>query len=129
MSSQFNYIGVGVARRSNGSTYSSIVFIEGPDRTRPIARMRTRSVSGRTVRFTWSAVDPRLQTHTAGIGSYNVALRIDNGPYVQIRTRTSRTALTLFNRARGHWYTVRIQARDRRGNLSAWSIGKRAWVP
>jgi uncharacterized protein YkwD len=129
MSNRYNYLGVGVARRSNGSTYSSIVFIEGPDRTAPIARMLTRSVSGRTVRFTWTGSDARLQTHTSGLKNFNVALRVDSGAYVQIRTGTTMTSLTLRNRARGHWYTVRVQARDNRGNLSAWSTGKRAWVP
>jgi uncharacterized protein YkwD len=129
MSSHYNYVGIGVARRSNGATYASIVFLEGTDRTRPLARMRTRSVTGRTIRYTWSATDPRLQTHTAGIRDYNVQLRVDNGAYVQIRTATTSTSLSLLHRARGHWYTIRVQARDRRGNLSAWSHGLRAWVP
>ena len=128
MSSRFNYIGIGVARGSNGSTYSSLVFLEGPDRTRPIAHIRSKSVSGRTVRWTWSATDIKLQTHTAGIKSYNVQYRVGNGAYVQIRTNTTRTSLTLLHRARGHWYTVRVQAKDRRGNLSSWSHGVRAWV-
>lgn len=129
MSSRFNYFGVGVARRSNGSTYSAIVFLEGPDHTRPIARMRTRTVSGTNLKFTWSATDTRLQTHTAGIKDYNIELRIDNGTYVQIRTSTSKTSLSLLHRARGHWYSVRVQARDKRGNLSVWSSGLRTWVP
>ncbi len=129
MSSRFNYLGVGVARRSNGWTYAAIVFLEGPDRTRPVARMRTRSVSGTNLRFTWSGTDVRLQTHTAGIRNYNVELRVDNGKYVRIRTATTRTSMSLLHRARGHWYSVRVQARDRRGNLSAWSSGLRAWVP
>lgn len=129
MSSRFNYVGVGVARRANGSTYAAIVFLEGPDRTRPIAHMRTRTRTGTNLRFTWSATDPRLQTHTAGIKNYNVELRIDNGAYVQIRTATTRTSLSLLHRPRGHWYSVRVQARDKRGNLSAWSRGLRAWVP
>jgi uncharacterized protein YkwD len=129
MSSRFNYFGVGVARRSNGSTYAAIVFLEGPDHTQPIARMRTRTVTGRNIKFTWSAKDIRLQTHTAGIKNYNVELRVDNGAYVQIRTATQKTSLSLLNRARGHWYSVRVQARDKRGNLSAWSHGLRAWVP
>lgn len=129
MSSRFNYVGVGVARRSNGSTYAAIVFLEGPDRTRPIARMRSRTVNGRNLRFTWSATDPRLQTHTAGIRDYNVELRVGNGAYVRIRTATTNTSVSLLHRARGHWYSVRVQARDRRGNLSAWSRGLRAWVP
>ena len=129
MSTHYNYMGIGVARRSNGSTYASIVFLEGPDRTRPIAKMKTRTVSGRDIRFTWSATDPKLQTHTAGIKDYNVELRVDDGGYVQIRTATTKTSLSLLNRPRGHWYSVRVQARDRRGNLSAWSHGLRAWVP
>ncbi len=129
MSSHFNYFGVGVARRSNGSTYSSIVFLEGPDRSRPIARMRTRTVSGTSVKWTWSATDAKLQTHTSGIKSYNVEYRVDNGAYVQIKTGTTRTWLRLLHRQRHHWYTVRVQAKDRRGNLSAWSHGIRAWVP
>jgi uncharacterized protein YkwD len=129
MSSKFNYFGVGVARRSNGATYAAIVFLEGPDRTRPVARMRTRAVSGTNIRFTWSATDTRLQTHTAGIKNYNVELRVDNGAYVQIRTATTKTSLSLLHRPRGHWYTVRVQARDHHGNLSAWSRGLRAWVP
>lgn len=129
MSSKFNYIGVGVARRSNGSTYAAILFIEGPDRTRPHARMRTRTVTGTSIKFTWSATDTRLQTHTAGIRDYNVEVRVDNGAYVRIRTATRKTSLSLLHRARGHWYSVRVQARDKRGNLSAWSRGLRAWVP
>jgi uncharacterized protein YkwD len=129
MSSSFNYIGVGVARRSNGSTYATILFLEGPDRTRPIARMRTRTRSGTSLRFTWTGTDVRLQTHTAGIRDYNVELRVDNGAYVRVRTATTWTSLSLLHRARGHWYSVRVQARDRRGNLSGWSSGMRAWVP
>ncbi len=129
MSSRFNYVGIGVARRSDGSTYSSLVFLEGPDRTRPIAHMRTKTVSGRNIKWTWSATDTRLQTHTAGIKSYNVEVRVDNGAYVQIRTNTIKTSLSLLSRPRGHWYTVRVQAKDRRGNLSGWTHGLRAWVP
>jgi uncharacterized protein YkwD len=129
LSSRYNYLGVGFARRSNGTTYASLVFLEGPDRTRPIAHMRTKSVSGTTVRFSWSASDPLLQTHTAGIRNYTVQLRVDSGPYVTIRTNTTSRSLRLLHRAHGHNYTVRVQARDRRGNLSAWSSGLRARVP
>ena len=90
--------------------------------------MRTKSVTGTTVRFTWSATDPLLQTHTAGIMSYNVQLRVDSGPWVTIRTNTTSLAVLLRHRARGHHYSVRVQATDRRGNQSAWSAGLRAWV-
>ena len=129
MSNRYNYLGVGVARRTNGTTYASLVFLEGPDRTRPTARMQTHSRSGTTVHFSWSGADVRLQTHTAGLQDFNVAYRVDFGPYIQIRTGTTRTSLTLYHRAHGHWYTVRVQSRDRRGNLSFWSHGVRVWVP
>ncbi len=66
MSNRYNYLGVGVARRTNGTTYASLVFLEGPDHTRPTARMQTHTRSGTTIRFTWSGRDTRLQTHTAG---------------------------------------------------------------
>ena len=52
MSSRFNYLGIGVARRSNGATYASIVFLEGPDRTAPTAKMHSR-----TVQWSGSQVD------------------------------------------------------------------------
>lgn len=129
MSSRFNYLGIGVARRSNGATYASIVFLEGPDRTAPTAKMHSRTVHGRDLKWTWTGADVRLQTHTAGLKSYNVELRIDNGAYVQIRTNTTKTSLSLLHQARGHWYSVRVQAKDKRGNLSAWSHGMRAWLP
>lgn len=129
MSSRYNYLGVGFARRSNGTTYASLTFIEGPDRTRPIAHMRTKSVSGTTVGFTWSASDPLLQIHTAGIRNYTVQVRVDSGPYVTIRTNTTSRSIRMIHRARGHYYTVRVLAHDRRGNVSAWSSGLRAWVP
>jgi uncharacterized protein YkwD len=129
MSSKYNYMGIGVARSSNGRTYASIVFLEGPDRTAPTARMTSKTESGRNIKWTWTGVDRKLQTHTAGIRSFNVQLRVDNGQYVQIRTDTTKRSLSLLNQARGHWYSVRVQAKDKRGNLSGWTHGMRAWIP
>lgn len=130
MSSRFNYLGIGVAYRSTAATtYASIAFLEGPDRTKPGARMRAKSVSGTTIRFTWSGSDPLLQTHTAGLRDFNVQYRVDSGAWVQIRTATTATAIALSSRLRGHSYTIRVQARDRRANLSSWSAGLRVWVP
>lgn len=130
MSSRFNYLGIGVAYRSaTATTYASIVFLEGPDRTAPWARMRTKSVSGTTIRFTWSGADRLLQTHTAGLRDFNVQYRVDSGAWRQIRTATTATSIALSSRQRGHYYTIRVQARDRRANLSSWSAGLRVWVP
>lgn len=129
MSPDYNYVGIAFALRSDGSTYASIVFLEGPDRTRPSARMTTRSRSGTTVRFGWAGSDPRLQTHTAGLRDFNVRYRVDGGTWHRIRTATAATSITLRYRARGHSYWISVQDRDRRGNLSAWSTPFRVWVP
>lgn len=129
MSSRMNYMGIGVARTSSGRTFASIVFIEGPDRTAPTARMTGKTESGRTVKWTFTGADRKLQTHTAGLKSFNVELRVDNGAYVQIRTNITKRSVSLLHLERGHWYSVRVQSKDRRGNLSGWSHGMRAWIP
>lgn len=129
MSPDYNYVGIAFALRSDGSTYASIVFLEGPDRTRPKAGMTTRSRSGTTVRFGWAGSDPRLQTHTAGLRDFNVRYRVDNGTWHRIRTATTATSITLRYRAHGHSYWISVQSRDRRGNLSPWSTPSRIWVP
>ena len=130
MSANYNYLGIGLATTaSGGATYASIVLLEGPDRTAPVARMRTKSVLGATIAFSWSGTEPLLQTHTAGLRDFNVAYRVDSRAWVQIRSATLATTLVLRNRAHGHWYAIRIQARDWRANLSPWSAALRVWVP
>lgn len=124
MSPRFNYVGVGFAYRSSSrQTFGSIVFLEGPDRTPPVAKMASKRSIVTTVHFAWSDWDPRLQTHTAGIRDFNIGYQVDGGPIRVIRTATTQHSITLPARARGHTYTVRVQARDRAGNLSGWSTG------
>ena len=130
MSADYNYVGIGLTyAASSGATYASIALLEGPDRTAPVARMRTKSVLGTTIAFSWSGVDPLLQTHTAGLRDFNVQYRVDDLYWVQIRSATRATALVLRGRAHSHWYAIRIQARDWRANLSPWSTALRVWVP
>lgn len=130
MSSSFNYIGVGVARRSaNGATYVSAVMTESVDHTRPGARMTAGSRSGTTVAWNWTGWDPKLQTHTAGLRNFDVQYRIDSGTWRTIRTGITATGLSLRERPRGHSYGLRVRSRDRRGNLSAWTSELRIWVP
>ncbi len=114
---------------ASATTYATIAFLEGADRTAPWGRMRTKSVSGTTIRFTWAGSDPLLQTHTAGLRDFNVQYRVDSGAWTQIRTATTATSIALSSRRHGHYYTIRVQARDRRGNLSSWSAGLWVWVP
>ncbi len=129
-SRSFNYVGVGFAYRSgNGTIWASMVFSESRDHTRPVAKHGRATASGTTVRFSWSGHDRRLQTHTAGLRSFDVQMRRDHGTWHTIRDNTTRTSLTLRDRARGHWYWFRVQAADRRGNLSRWTTAVRVWVP
>lgn len=129
-SGTFNYIGAGVAYRSaDGTTYASVVVTESRDHTRPVARNGSLGRSGTTLTFRWSGYDPRLQTHTAGLRSFDVQLRRDGGTWHTIRNDTTATSLVLRDRARGHWYSLRVQAADRRGTLSRWTSEIRIWVP
>ena len=128
-SSTFNYIGIGIARAANGSTWSSILFTESVDHTRPAARNGSLTASGATIRFAWWGYDPLLQTHTAGLRSFDVLYRVDWGTWHLLRNDTTSRWLTLYGRARHHYYSFRVQAADRRGNLSAWTPVKRIWLP
>ena len=129
-SATYNYIGVGIARASDGSTWSSVMFTESVDHTPAVAHNGSLTRIGATsLHFTWSGTDPLLQTHTAGLRGFNVQYRVDGGAWYQIRTMTTMTWLGLSNRRHGHYYSFRVQASDKRGNLSAWTAEKRIWVP
>jgi len=129
-SSRFNYVGLAFVRRSNGSTVVFGAFVEDLDHTPAIARNGSLTRIGATsLHFTWSGADPLLQTHTAGLRGFNVQYRVDGGTWHRIRTMTTRTWLGMSNRAHRHYYSFRVQASDRRGNLSAWTAVKRIWVP
>jgi uncharacterized protein YkwD len=129
-SSRFNYIGVGFSyRASNNTTWASMVFAESKDHTGPVAHKAGLDANGTTIVFKWKGHDRQLQTHTAGLGTYDVQYRVDDGSWRTIRNDTTTTSLTLRNRAHGHWYRFRVQAKDRRGNLSEWTSAGKVWVP
>ena len=128
-SASYNYMGIGFVRRSDGTTWASIVFTESPDHTAPAVHNGVHWRSGTTLHFSWSGRDVPLQTHTAGLRSFDVRYRVDSGAWKQIRSGTTSTSLTLLNRAHRHWYSVSVRARDRRGNLSRWTTVVRIWVP
>ncbi len=130
MSTAFNYVGVGVAYRSaTGATYASMIFTESADHTTPVGLMVSASRTGSSVTFKWRGYDRRLQTHTAGLRNFDVAYRVDAGTWRLIRTYTTTTWVTLTGRPSGHGYSIRVRARDGRGNLSSWSSTLRVWVP
>jgi hypothetical protein len=130
MSGKFNYIGVGIAYRStNGTTWGSVVLTESLDHTVPWAKMTGRSYVGTSVYFAWSGGDTTLQTHTAGLKNFDVQYRVDSGTWSVIRTGTTARSLSLTGRAHGHWYGLRVRARDNRGYVSGYSAELRVWVP
>jgi Cysteine-rich secretory protein family len=129
-SRSYNYIGVGFARRSkNGTTWASIVFTDSRDHTRPVAKNGSLARSGTTITFRWAGHDRRLQRRTAGLKSFDVQMRRDNGTWRTIRDNTTATKLTLRHRKHGHYFWFRVQSQDRRGNLSKWTKPVRVWVP
>ena len=130
LSDRLNYIGVGLAyRSSNHKTFSSAVLSESPDHTRPVARVTGASRSGDDLRWTYNGYDPRLQTHTAGLRDYDVQYRVGSGTWSLYRDNTTSTTFSLYNRPHGKYYSIRVRATDRRGNVGAWSSESRIWVP
>jgi uncharacterized protein YkwD len=130
MSKAYNYIGIGVAYRSaNANTYASIVLTESIDQNRPWSAMVSKWASGTTAGWTWKGADTKLQTHMAGLKNFDVQYRVDSGTWSTIRSGTTATSLSLTGRAHGHWYGLRVRARDNRGLLANWTAELRVWVP
>ncbi len=120
-SSTFNYVGIGVAyRASNHTTYLSILFLEGPERNRPIPSWTSVYASGGTVHWSWTAYDPLLQTHTGTIRNYDVELRRNNGTWHLLRSGNPATSATFRGLPPGTSWALRIRARDNYGNVSGW---------
>jgi uncharacterized protein YkwD len=129
VSSTYNYVGIGAARAADGTTWVAAIMTESRDHTAPVAHNRSLTRSGRDLVLTWSGYDRRLQTHTAGLRSFDVQVRRDKGSWRTVRDNTTRTRAYFPDRARGHWYGFRVQAADRRGTLSRWTKEIRIWVP
>ncbi len=129
VSRSFNYLGIGMSTSGSGRTYGAIVLTESKDRTGARATMVSGTVAGSDVRWTWRGADPRMQTHTAGLRDFSVQQRTDDGDWVTVNEATTSTGRTSRSRARGHWYGLRVRARDRAGNVGPWSPELRVWVP
>ena len=120
-STTFNYIGIGVSYRpANRTTYASILFLEGPDRTMPISSWTSVSLTGRTVHWGWTAYDPILQSHLAGVSNYDVELRVNNGVWGLLRSASTGVSCTMPNRVPGSTWALRVRARDAAGNVGRW---------
>jgi hypothetical protein len=130
MSSRYNYVGVGLAFRSRtGQTFGSIVFVEARDHTRPVASIASVVHTTDYIRWTWTGRDFVLQTHTAGVATYRVQIRVDGGAWRTVVSATRATARTMRDLARGHRYSLRVRATDKAGNVGAWTAESRVWLP
>jgi hypothetical protein len=130
MSSKYNYIGIGVAYNStHKTTYSSIIMTESVDQSRPWSQMVSGKVSKTTVAWTWDGHDTKLQTHTSGLKNFDVQYRVDSGSWITIMGGVTVKSLTMYGRAHGHWYGLRVRSRDNRGYVSLYTAELRVWVP
>jgi uncharacterized protein YkwD len=121
-----NYLGVGLAiDASTGRRHWTALVIEGKDVTPPVASMKGSAKSSVTstrvdTTVSWSASDVRLSIHTAGVATLDVARSTDGGPWVTLLRRTSLRTRSWDLRT-GHSFRFRVRARDKAGNLGAWS--------
>ena len=129
-STDYNYLGVGLAVTARGDRYWTVIFLRGPDRTPPWAKMLAPApgsyailASRRTVRlvtWTWTGNDSPLATLMSGLRSFEVQRRVDGGAWVSVWASTTRRSWTP-SVGRGHRVQVRVRARDRAGNVGPWS--------
>jgi len=129
-STDYNYFGLGLGMTATGDRYWTAIFIRGPDRTPPWARMGapakgtliTLSSRGqaRQVTLAWAGDDRPLAALTAGLRSFDVQRRIDGGAWVFVLTSTTGRTWSS-SVAVGHRVDLRVRARDRAGNIGSWS--------
>jgi uncharacterized protein YkwD len=125
LSSNYNYVGVGLTQASNGRYYWTAVFMKGPDRTGARASIGSARVTTgpttatRRARISWTGADIRLQVLTAGFHYFTVERSVDGGAFTRIWSATTLSAGT-FTVALGHRTEFRISAVDKKGNRGTW---------
>jgi uncharacterized protein YkwD len=129
-STEYNYVGVGLGVTAAGDRFWTAIFLRGPDRTAPWAKMLAPTAgsfatlsSGRRVRlvtWSWTGDDPPLAALTSGLRSFEVQRRIDGGTWVSVLPSTAgrRWSSSVWV---GHRFQVRARARDGAGNVGTWS--------
>jgi hypothetical protein len=72
------------------------------------------------VTLSWTGSDVRLQVLTAGLRSFVLQRKVDNGAWTTISSSTTYRSFALAV-AKGHLTQFRVAARDRAGNRGSWS--------
>jgi uncharacterized protein YkwD len=114
-----SYAGVGVVVRGD-RTVVVLVTAETADRTPPVVTDLAVSRQGDAFIVRWTAQDPVLQAHTAGVRDAAIEYRVSGGPWHVLQRSNARGSARLARPAAGVTYEVRVRARDRAGNLSSW---------
>jgi uncharacterized protein YkwD len=125
-SAEFNYVGFGVARASDGWYYWTAVLVKGPDRTAPTAAMTDATlgpVAGttRNVTLSWTGADVALSAMNSGLRDFRVQRKVGSGLWQPVTDWTTATSRT-FSVTVGKTYRFRVRARDGNGNRSTWSV-------
>jgi uncharacterized protein YkwD len=123
LSTNYNYVGFGVAVAASGKRYFAGVFVKQRDETgawTKLGSISKSSVDAGHVRVTihWTGADTRLQVLTSGFHSFQVQARRSSADWESWghTTHTSRSVIWM----RGGQYDVRVRARDNAGNWGAW---------
>jgi uncharacterized protein YkwD len=129
-SKDYNYFGVGLGMTASGDRYWTAVFLRGPDRTAPWAKMLAPTSGSyvilasrrkvRLVTWSWTGDDRPLAVLTSGLRSFEVQRRVDGGAWTSVWASTTRRAWSSSVWV-GHRVQVRVRALDNAGNVGAWS--------
>jgi uncharacterized protein YkwD len=126
MSTDFNYVGIGLAVDSTGKKLWTGVFLKGPDRTGGYAKVAAQtstsstSTSYRNATIKWSGADIRLVVLTSGFRHFQTQMRTDGGSWRILSTATTSTSKS-FRAWKGHTYDFRVRSCDNAGNCGTWA--------
>ena len=123
LSTNYNYVGFGVAVSASGKRYFAGVFVKQRDETGAWTKLGSVSkslVDATHVRVTihWSGADTRLQVLTSGFRYFQVQARRTGHEWEPwgLTTHTGRAVTWM----RGGAYDVRVRASDKNGNWGIW---------
>jgi uncharacterized protein YkwD len=124
MRGRYNYVGLGLVTDTDGRRYWTAVFTESDDVTPPVVTSLTltrfgTSGSSRWMRVGWTARDAQLSSRTAGLQDVRVRRRPGGGTAWSVGAWRTDTWVTHLLPIGSSW-VYQVQARDRKGNLSAW---------
>lgn len=134
LSTNFNYVGVGIAR-NNSKVYFTVIFLLQKDHSAPQSGMLAASTGisvaaasdgSRNVTVRWWGRDRLLQRNTSGIRSFTVQYKKAGGSWRTVREATLTKSLTKNLSEGAHFF--RVRSVDNRGNRGSWGRTLRVTV-